>query len=461
MAVLCAGLHLRAAEGAEGPAPKAGRGLTAGVSSVCITPQRPIWMAGFGARTKPSEGKYQDLFVKALALQDSSGQRAVILTSDLVGVTRNWREPVLRQAKERFGLEPAQVLFNASHTHCGPEFRPVTDNVYFSRSDPEYAADLVKRTVAAIQQALDDLEEAQLWRARGSCTMGVNRRRPLAGDPKRVDPSLLPNPQGLTDPDVPVLKVLRKDGKVKAVLFLYACHPTTMGGYLLGGDYPGFAQRYVEKEFPGATALFLQGCGGDIKPRNVSGTGRFKDGPLEVVDGFGRELAQAVITALAGKLVRVQGSLAARQGSVDLPAQPLPARAELEARATGKDYRAEWARQTLASLKAGKDLRTSLAEIVQVIDIGDDFTLVGLSGEVCVEYALRLKRELGRDLWVAGYSNDVSAYIPSARMVPEGGYEVERSLLGSSQPAPFQPGIEERIVAKVHELARAGRGARP
>jgi hypothetical protein len=414
-------------------------------------------MAGFAARTKPSEGKYQDLFVKALALQDASGQRAVIITSDLVGVTRYWREPVLQQAKERFGLEPAQVLINASHTHCGP----VIGKAYYSWSDPEYTASLVKKTVVAIKQALDDLEEAQVWRGRGSCTMSVNRRRPLPDRPSRVDPSLLPNPQGLTDPDVPVLRVTRKNGTVKAVLFLYACHPTTMGGYLLGGDYAGFAQRYVEKEFPGAVALFLQGCGGDIKPRNVGSNGRFKDGPLEVVDGLGRELAQAVITALAGKLVRVEGALSTRQAAVDLLAQPLPARAELEIRAQGKDYRAEWARKTLASLKAGKELRTSLPEIVHVIALGDDFTLVGLSGEACVEYALRLKRELGRDLWVAGYSNDVSAYIPSARMVPEGGYEVERSLVGTSQATPFQPGIEERIVAKVHEQVRARRGVRP
>ena len=96
---------------------------------------------------------------------------------------------------------------------------------------------------------------------------------------------------------------------------------------------------------------------------------------------------------------------------------------------------------------------------MQVVTIGDTFTLVGLSGEACVEYALRLKRELGPETWVAGYCNDVAAYIPSARMVPEGGYEVERWLGAGDIPTPFEPRLEELIVSKVHELVRASRAA--
>jgi hypothetical protein len=448
LTTLGAGWHCRRA---PAQTKNVGTGLKAGVSSVCITPERPIWMAGFGARKKRSEGKYQDLFVKALALQDNPGQRVVIITSDLVAVTDNWAAPVWQRAKERFGLEPAEVLINCSHTHCGP----VIKKSFYPEWDPQYTSELVDKTLDSIKRALADLEEARLERGRGSCTLSVNRRRPLPNDPKRVDAGLLPNPQGLTDHDVPVLKVSRADGSIKAVMFLYACHPTTMGGYLLGGDYAGFAQQFVEKEIPRATALFVQGCGGDLKPRNVDARGRFRDGPLENVAGFGRELSQAVLTVLAGKMAATQGPIQARRAMVDLPAQPVPSREELEARTKLKDYHGEWAKITLTALRENKPLRMSLPEIVQVVTIGDDFTVVALSGEACVDYALRIKRELGRDVWIAGYSNDVSAYIPSARMIPEGGYEVERSLSGGSQPTPFQPAIEEMIIAKVHELARA------
>src|SRR5262245_59032796 len=72
----------------------------AGVASVVISPEGPIWMAGYAARNKPSEGKVQDLFAKALALDDSSGGRLVIVTMDLIGMTRAIRDAVEKQASE-------------------------------------------------------------------------------------------------------------------------------------------------------------------------------------------------------------------------------------------------------------------------------------------------------------------------------------------------------------------------
>jgi hypothetical protein len=454
LVVLCGGVA-QAAVAAKAPA--AAAGLKAGVSAVVITPERPSWMSGFSARTKRSEGKYQDLFVKVLALEDDARHRAVIITADLVGVPAEWREPVLAELKARFALEPAEVLVNASHTHCGPAV-----SLWFNRGwDPEYTAGLARKTVAAVAQALGNLEPVKLSVARGSCTMSVNRRRPLPDDPRHVDPGLLPNPQGATDPDVPVLQVRRGDGSTKAVVFLFACHPTTMGGYLFGGDYAGFAQQFIQQEYPGAVALFLQGCGGDIKPRNVGANGRFKDGPLPVVEGFGRELAQAVVTALAGSATPVAGPIRVRRATIELPLQGIPSRQALEARAGERGWRGDWARKTLDMLRAGKELPRRIPETVQVVRVGEAFALVALSGEVCVDYGLRIKREEGRELWVAGYSNDLPAYIPSARMIAEGGYEAERSLQWYGLPAPLEPAAEAMILGKVQELLHATRVETP
>lgn len=429
--------------------------LKVGAASVSITPERPIWMAGLGSRKKRSEGKYQDLYVKALAFRDARGQTAVVLGSDLIAVTPNWRGPVLEQVKQRFNLAPEQVLINCSHTHCGP----VIDKLFYPEWDAAYTSDLIHKTVDVIGKALADLEESSVSVGRGRCALSVNRRRPLPDDPAHVDPGLLPNPQGLADHDVHVLKVQRNDGSVKAVMFLYACHPTTMGGYLFGGDYAGFAQTALEAEFPKATALFLQGCGGDLKTRNVGANGRFKDGPLEVVEGFGRELSQAVLTVLAGKLTPVSGWLSIREDSQELPVQPIPPRAELEARVRAGDWRADKAKEILKALDEKRELPRSHRHIVQVLTIGKTFTLVGLSGEDCVEYALKLKGEFGGDTWVAGYSNDVNAYIPSARMIPEGGYEVERWLGAGDIPTPFVPEVEALILDTAGALVRACRTA--
>jgi len=96
----------------------------AGVATVAITPEQEIWMAGYGGRKKPSDGVVQDLYAKALALEDQSGVRFVFVTMDLIGVLRGVRDSVARKVEEDFKLPPAYLLLNASHTHCGPEYRP-------------------------------------------------------------------------------------------------------------------------------------------------------------------------------------------------------------------------------------------------------------------------------------------------------------------------------------------------
>ena len=91
---------------------------------------------------------------------------------------------------------------------------------------------------------------------------------------------------------------------------------------------------------------------------------------------------------------------------------------------------------------------------IQLWGFGEDLLLVGLAGEVVVDYGLRLRREFPeRKLWVAGYSNDVFAYIPSARILEEGGYEAEGAMIYYGQPGPFDPSVEEIIVDKVHEMS--------
>jgi len=255
--------------------------LRVGVASVTITPERPIWMAGLGARKKRSEGKYQDLYVKALAIRDAQGQTGVILGSDLIAVTANWRGPVLEQVKERFGLGTEQVLINCSHTHCGP----VIDKTFYPEWDPAYTADLVAKTVAVIGKALDDLEESSVSVGRGLCSLSVNRRRPLPDDPAHVDPALLPNPQGLVDHDVDVLKVQRKDGSVKAVVFLYACHPTTMGATCSGVTTRASPSRRSRRSFRRRRRCSSRDAGATSRRATWARTAASRTGPWRLSRG--------------------------------------------------------------------------------------------------------------------------------------------------------------------------------
>ncbi len=95
---------------------------------------------------------------------------------------------------------------------------------------------------------------------------------------------------------------------------------------------------------------------------------------------------------------------------------------------------------------------------VEVWRLGDGPTWIFLGGEVVVDYALRLKRNLGGSrTWVSGYCNDVMAYIPSRRVLEEGGYEGGGAMVYYGQPAPWSEQVEEEIVAAVRDGVAATR----
>ncbi len=426
--------------------------MKVGLASARITPRQPVWMAGFAARTKPSEGKYQDLFAKAAVFSDDSLELALI-TADVVAFDDTTVVPVRRRIQRQYGIPPERLMLCASHTHCGPVVRDPELTSYPER-DEQWFSELHDTLVHLVGEARDNLQEARLGWGVGSCTLAVNRRR--------VTPSgttMQPNPDGPTDPDVPVLRIADPDGGVRGLLFSLACHPTTRGEYLLGGDYPGFAQAFLEQEFKGASALFIAGCHGDQKPRSVGPDGSFKPGTVEVVKGLGRELSQAVLTRLAGPLEPVDGPLGAAAAIVDLPFQNPPTRQELEAHAAGENkWRKRWAEHLLALLDSGKGFPTSRPLEVQVFHLGD-LTVASLGGEVCVGIGLRLKRELAdRKLLVAAYTNSVAGYIPNKELFPEGGYEVDGSYFYGPWPAPYVEDIDDRIIATVKELVEQRRG---
>jgi hypothetical protein len=425
----------------------------AGVASKVITPTEPMWMAGYANRTKPAEGKVHDLFVKALALEDTAGGRLVLLTSDLVGLPRDLTEAVAREVRRKTGLSRDRLMLTVSHTHCGPVISGSLIDMYdmpaeYANKIPAYTAKLRGRMVETVLAALKDLKPARLAFGQGTTGFAVNRRQPTA---KGVINGT--NPRGPVDHAVPVLRVETPAGKLRAVVFGYACHNTTLQFYKWCGDYAGYAQADLEKKHPGALALFWIGCGGDANPLPRS--------KVELCEKYGRMLARAVEKVLAGNLTPVKGRFRTRYSVVALPFGKLPTREKLAAEALSRNValKKRAARLTKILDAGGKIDDRYRYYPVQVWRLGDDLLWVALGGEVVVDYALRLKKELGgkRPLWVTAYANDVMAYIPSERVLKEGGYEGDTSMVPYGMPAKWAPGIEGKIVGKVHELAKAAK----
>lgn len=425
----------------------------AGIGRVKITPQGPIWLSGYAARNRPSEGVVHDLWVRALALEDSRGGRLVLIGADLIALPRAITDPVAARLQSNYGLERARVIFTATHTHAGPVVRSNLTAMYDldaenARRIREYGDVVARALFEAAAAALGDLKPARIQYASGRANFAINRREPT---PKGIRIGV--NPEGPTDHTVPVIKVTTPEGKLRAVLFAYACHNTTLGQdfYQIAGDFAGFAQLALEEKHPGATAIFFTLCAGDQNPHPRT--------KLELARQHGEALAAEVERVLQGAMTQLRGPIRAAFLLTDLRFAH-HTRETFEQRLNDPNpHRVRHARLMLKAYDEQQPIRSAPYPI-QAIRFDRTLTLLALGGEVVIDYQLRFQKEYGgrEPLIVAAYANDVAFYVPSLRVLKEGGYEAVDSMIFYGMPGPFDEDVEERVVAAVRQvMKRVGR----
>jgi len=421
-----------------------------GTGREIITPPAGVWMTGYAARTHPADGTAQELWVKALAFADPGGKRGVLITLDLCGITREITARVCAQLEKKHQLPRAAVMINVSHTHCSPWLEGSIIGLRILPADglakaDAYRRDLEQKIVRAADYALSHLVPATIAWGEDSASFGVNRREnPEKEMPARRAAGTLSGP---SDPRVPVLAVHNASGALTALLVSYACHNTTLSFYQWHGDYAGCAQAELEKRHPGATVLFALGCGADINP-NPRGT-------VELAEQHGLALADAADRALARSMTPIQGKFSAATKEITLTYARRPSNEQiLEAQQKeqpNREMHQAWAAAMNDQIKTHGEIPLTHAYPIQAWRLGN-LAWAALGGEVVVDYALRLRAENQGPLWVFGYSNDVMAYIPSERVLAEGRYEGDTSMIPYGRPGPWSAGLEEKIVKKSHEL---------
>jgi neutral ceramidase len=434
----------------------------AGTATADITPTQAQWMAGYGGRTRPADGALHPLFIKVLALEDAKGHRAIVLSSDLLGIPQSIYDNTCATLKQRFGLERAQIMLNASHSHCTPVLRSALYDAYPLPEDQKpiierYSEALEQKIVETVGQAFAELAPARVAAGQGITRFAVNRRNnPEGSVPKLIAENALKGP---VDHSVPVLSVSAANGPLLAVVFGYACHNTTLSFQQWCGDYAGFAQIALERNHPGAVAMFFMGCGADQNP--------LPRREVFLAQRYGEMLASAVEEVLLQAPALLPPTLVTAHELATLSFGAPPTMEELEKLsvvATGKQPTTEtrWAARLLAEMKAGKPMARTYPYPVQVWQLGGKQLWITLGGEVVVDYALRFKKTFGSDTWVAGYVNDVMAYIPSARILAEdkpprapgrSGYEGNTSMYVYGQPAHrWADDVEDVIAGTVEKL---------
>ncbi|MCO5235852.1 MAG: neutral/alkaline non-lysosomal ceramidase N-terminal domain-containing protein [Chitinophagaceae bacterium] len=425
----------------------------AGVAKANITPEKYIWMGGYAFRNHPAEGKITDLWAKALALEDANGQKAVIVTMDLVGISKALSDRIRRQLGAKLHLSNPQIILNTSHTHTGPVVGDLSADIYNldaaeRKKVDEYADNLQAKIVNLVVEAFSRMKAVRLYSGNGITRFQVNRHTNVESTLKGTTHLNGPN-----DYAVPVIKVVDGNNKMMAVLFGYACHNTTLSVYQWSGDYAGFAQIELEKDFPGAVALFFQGAGGDQNP--------LPRGTVSRAVQYGKALAAAVEAVIVGEMKPLDSRLAVTYSEINLPfANRPPTKEELvriindsSARAYPA-YHKRSAKRFLNTLEKGESLMSSYPWYpVQVWNVGGQ-AIFAFGGELTVGYTVNLKRIFGEDIFVLGYSNDIMSYIPTAKMLTEGGYEAGMSPVFTT---PYAGTVENIIIGQaIKEAGKAG-----
>ena len=416
-----------------------------GVAKVDVTPKGPVVLAGYGGRTTEHEGIDTKLWARAMVMGNKSPVAVVVLDNCGVpaGVTRR-----LAQRLVKHGIASRHLVVAATHTHNAPSLVGYAKVVWAGRMSPaqekrmaEYTTFAIDRMESAVLRALKNRQLMQLEWAQGRVGFGGNRR--VLNNGKWAGFGFQRN--GPVDHSLPVLAARDADGKVRALWANYACHCTTVGSRnRVGGDWAGFANASMETDFPGAVSLMSIGCGADIGP---VGSG------LQIAEKHGRTIATEVKRLLATKTTPLTGPPVVSGKHIQLPLIKPQPRVHWEAQLRGSGWHHQLAKAMLAKLDATGSIPAQVNYPVSVWKFGDDLAMVFLAGEVVVDYSVRLNRELDwTRLWISAWANDMPGYIPSRRVLAEGGYEADFSQVYYEQPGRYDPKVEDAVVNAVKEL---------
>ena len=422
--------------------------MPVGVAKVDATPKTPVVLAGYGSRSDVYQGIDAQLWARALVIGAEHPLAIVVL--DNCGVPRSSVER-LAQMLTRHGIRPDHLIVAATHTHSAPALVDYAPILWQGRTTAEQDRGMVEYTTYAIQQmkraviqALEAREPMSLEWSRGRVGFGVNRRvLNTAGRWQTFGAQR----SGPVDHSLPILAARDADGRVRAVWANYACHCTTVGGRnFVGGDWAGFANSSIEKDFPGAISLMTIGCGADVGPQ--------PSGDLTIARRHGESIAGEVKRQLADRPHPLSEAPTVVSRRIRLPLSKPQSRAYWESQLKGDNWHRELARFLLAEIDKNGSIPDEVEYPIAIWKFGTELAIVFLAGEVVVDYSVRLNAELDwRRLWITAWANDMPGYIPSRRVLLEGGYEAGFSQVYYGKHGPYDVRVEDILVGAVQQLA--------
>ncbi|RAV21070.1 neutral/alkaline non-lysosomal ceramidase N-terminal domain-containing protein [Paenibacillus contaminans] len=420
-----------------------------GTAKVDITPKIPVPLAGFESRRKDgSAGEASNrLYARIFYFRQSGGEGnktdALLVTADLIWWGSDRVPAIKKRIGQLYSIAEENILLHATHTHSGPQ----TSNLftsYLGESDPAYLEQLEDALMEGIHQAGSSMESVRMEQGAGECKLGINRRLEVDGEM-----TLSPNPDGIVDSEVKIIRFVTGAELPKAMFVHYSCHPVITRENRFSSEFCGIAADYVEQSMGnGFVCGYLQGFCGDTNPgRN----GDFWFGSNDDVIAAGRILGQTVMEIADFPMQPLKSSpLEVRNLTVLLPVRHNPSERELESMLDEPDVKAEWSRLLLTYPERN---RQAIPLEMTFMRLAEGFALLSVNCEIVVEYGIYLKEKQNGQVIPLGYTNGMFGYVPTARQIAEGGYEAKESAYYFSIPAGFKDEIEDKIKTAMDCLA--------
>ena len=438
--------------------------LQAGFARTNITPMMGIELVGYFFE-RPATGVLDEIEIIALAL-GCGDEKAVILTVDNEGLTRDVTTDYRKAISEQTGISMESIYIHATHSHTAPILKKDSD-VAIER---EYYEFVRRKIVDVAAFALKDLKPAKMgWGIGKAPNISFVRRYRMKDGSVQTNPGIdnpeIAHPLGKVDDSVYVLRFDR-EGADSLVLVNFANHPDSVGGSEISADWLGATRRLVEKTIDGTKCIVLNGAQGDINHVNVHPTGGYMndmridfDGPRSYkhCNYLGRVVTAGVLQAYDKvKFVDVD-TLKCKQRTIHV-ASNMPAPEELpeahridDLHNAGKDDELGYSGMMLTTVVAEAWRMVSLEHGPESYDMDlsgialGDIAFVGIPGEPFAGIGFGLRETEGWDLVLATcITNGKHGYFPMKEAYDEGGYESRSSF--------FKAGVAEYIIQESKKL---------
>jgi Neutral/alkaline non-lysosomal ceramidase, N-terminal len=418
--------------------------LSAGAAARDICPTRPLALFGYPHVERVSSGVHDPILASALFLDNGEAQ-LVLISLDILMLDPVEVTAIRQGVAAKLSISEWNVFVHTTHTHSGPVSSQILAwslDPTIPKPDRDYLDMVRDRAIEAAVEASENREAAELAWAKGDGT-GVGGNR-ISAD-------------GLTDPEVGILAVRAKStGKLIGMVVNYGVHPTVMheDSPLISSDFPHYTRVQLNEQYgDDLVVVYQMGPSGDQSPRHF-----VKSQTFEEAERIGRKLGRAVIDAVE-KLDSEEFSdtpgLSAKFTEIELPRRKLPSLDEAEA--TLSEYVANYNQLKNDPKSNPADVRTAecavfgaessvgLAQVsaagildsllksyrplgVWTFRIGPVW-LVGLPGELFVEWALQIKRRADEPVVIASLvGGQLQGYLVTEEAVEAGGYEATNSV---------------------------------